>query len=224
MNEQPSRLAAGTDPSDRVLQIAGRIEDAIQAGDLAPGARIAEAALAASLDVGRAPLREALRLLEGRRLLTRTPNAGVRIVDVRGEDLVQLLGLREVLEGLASREAAANITLAEIHRLEDCLEAQARLDSEGLGAVFRNGSTDNDFHLGILAASRNQWLIQSLGRDLYSLLRLYRFRSASLGDRARQATVEHRRILDAIARRDPDAAEAEMRAHIRNGSTRLSRL
>ena len=56
-----------------------RIEAAIVGGDLQPGSKLSEQGLAASLGVSRGPLREAIRRLEGRKLLERTPNIGVRV-------------------------------------------------------------------------------------------------------------------------------------------------
>ncbi len=211
------------DHGDLVEQIVGRLETAIQLGHLAPGQRISEPALAMSLWVSRAPLREAVRVLEGRRLLHRTPNAGARIVQLSIADLEQILVTREALEGMACREAAAQMTLAEIDNLKECLKREIRIEAEGVGAVFRDGTQDNDFHVAIARASRNRWLTDLLTRDLYSLLRIYRFRSASTGDRVKEAHREHETILEALIRRDVDEAESLMRAHIRRGRENLLR-
>lgn len=89
--------------------------------------------------------------------------------------------------------------------------------------MFRAGTQDNDVHLAIVRGSRNRWLADALCRDLYALLRVQRARSAALGDRASRAHAEHRGILDAIRRRDPDEAEARMRAHIRAARANLDR-
>ena len=59
--------------------VAERLEGAIIEGRLEPGAKLSEQGLAASLGVSRGPLREAIRRLEGRKLLERTPNIGVRV-------------------------------------------------------------------------------------------------------------------------------------------------
>jgi DNA-binding GntR family transcriptional regulator len=211
------------DHGDLVEQIVGRLETAIQLGQLAPGQRISEPALALSLGVSRAPLREAVRILEGRRLLNRTPNAGARIVQLSLADLEQILVTREALEGMACREAAAQLTLAEIENLKACLRNENRLETDGVGAVFRQGTQDNDFHVAIVRASRNRWLTELLTRDLYSLLRIYRFRSASTGDRVKEAHREHEAILEALIRRDVDESEKLMRMHIRRGRDNLIR-
>src|SRR5689334_4936044 len=64
-----------------------RLEELIMRGELPPGARLPEQQLADTLGVSRGPLREAIRTLEGRRLVERTPHAGVRVVQLGLEDL-----------------------------------------------------------------------------------------------------------------------------------------
>src|SRR5260370_17240756 len=89
--------------------LAERIEAAIISGDLQPGSKIREQTLAASLGVSRGPLREAIRRLEGRKLLQRTPNIGVSVSALSPGDLYEALHLPEVLEGLACPLAAKTL-------------------------------------------------------------------------------------------------------------------
>ena len=89
---------------DRVFE---QIERAIVVGEFAPGSRLGEETLAERFGVSRGPLREALRQLEGRGLVVRLPHAGVRVVALGHEDLIELYEIRGNLEGLACRLAAA---------------------------------------------------------------------------------------------------------------------
>ena len=82
--------------------VAERIEAAIISGQLEPGAKLSEQGLAASLGVSRGPLREAIRRLEGRKLLERTPNIGVRVARLSLKDLHQILEVREALEHVSN--------------------------------------------------------------------------------------------------------------------------
>ena len=75
---------------------------------------------------------------------------------------------------------------------------------------------DQDFHLGIAAASQNQRLFSVLSQDLYEVMRLYRFRSSLRPGRAIEALNEHRAIVACLAARDPANAEDAMRAPIRS--------
>ena len=102
--------------------VAERIEAAIISGQLEPGSRLSEQALATSLGVSRGPLREAIRRLEGRKLLERTPNIGVRVAQLSLKDLNEILQVREALECLACSLAARNMPDAEIAALKKLLD------------------------------------------------------------------------------------------------------
>ena len=201
-----------------------RLEQAILSGEIGPGERVSELPLSQRFGISRGVLREAVRTLEGRRLLERTPNAGVRVVNPSLDDLEQLLIVREALEGMASRQAAETMSLRETRALRACFSDYDRtIEAEGLGAVFRRGTLDNDFHVQVVRGSHNRWLYEVLCRDLYALLRVFRLRSVVIGTRAEQATEEHLAILEAIEARDPDAAERLMRRHIASARENLLR-
>lgn len=208
-------------PGVLVDDIAARIETLIVSGELSPGARLPEQALAMSLGISRGPLREAIRTLEGRRLVERTPNAGVRVTQLSLEDLEQLLVTREALEGMAARGAAENMTAAEIRSLREVAAKTEQMHEQGPGAVFAGGA-DNDFHRRIALGSRNRWIVRALCEDLYALLRMYRLNAALRPvDESHATHQEHRDIIECIHQRDADAAEKAMRTHIRNGKVRL---
>lgn len=196
--------------------VIGRLEGAIISGELSPGTKISEQALARSLGVSRGPLREAIRRLEGRKLVHRTPNIGVRIAQLSKKDLMDLLVVREALEGMACRAAAENMSDAEIAALDGLLTAHSKHKTFRAGAGYYQESEDFDFHFRIAKASGNDRLISLLCEDLYHLLRVYRYKSSTRVGRAEQALREHRKIVAALAKRDPDLAEARMREHIRN--------
>ena len=191
-----------------------RLEEAIIGGELAPGERIFEQVLATDMGISRGPLREAIRRLEGRRLLTREPNVGVRVAELSLERLDDLLTVREALEGMACRIAAERFTDEEIQDL------QKMLDKHSAGVRSRKGyyqqGRDFDFHFRIAEASGNEFLISMISGDLYDLLRVYRYKSSTLKGRADEALEEHQKIVDALAARDPEQAEAAMREHLRN--------
>ncbi len=196
--------------------VAERIEAAIISGALEPGSRLSEQALATSLGVSRGPLREAIRRLEGRKLLQRTPNIGVRVAALSLRDLNETLQVREALEGLACALAAKNMTDAEIAALEQLLDQHERQKSVQEGRGYYQESKDFDFHFRIVTGSRNERLAQMLCGDLYYLLRVYRYKSSTKPGRAMKALQEHKAIVAALARRDPVLAEQKMREHIRN--------
>ncbi len=212
---------AATEPRVLIDDTVASLEKMIVRGQLLPGARLPEQALADALGVSRGPLREAIRTLEGRRLVERTPHAGVRVVQLSLEDLEQLLVTRESLEGMACRQAAENMTAAEIRQLRETAARIGKMLEHTPVAVFAGGA-DNDFHRQIALGSRNRWIARLLCEDLYSLLRLYRMQAAFRPAAKSRATHrEHLDIIECIHARDADAAEAAMRLHVRNGRDRL---
>ena len=203
-----------------VDDVQARIEDLIVKGEYSPGSRLLEQELADMLGVGRGPLREAIRTLEGRRLLERIPNAGVRVVELSPADIEQLLMVRESLEGMASRLAAEYMTLPEVKQLRATALNLATLGTRESEAIFRVDA-DQDFHHKIVLGSRNKWITNLLCRDLYTLLRLCRMRAGKLRQDRPSIHEEHLAIVDCIERRDADGAERLMRAHARQSRERL---
>src|SRR5258708_6172296 len=155
-------------------QVFRRLSAAILAGELAPGAKISEPALAKQYGVSRGPLREALHRLQERKLITRSPNQGPRVVKPSAEVLAELFVVREALEGMAARLAAINATEAEIVQLR----AAVAQNAIGLNGAKDAGAElderhDQDFHFSVAQCSRNPMLIELLCGELYPLLRLY---------------------------------------------------
>ena len=104
--------------ADRVFS---QIQDAIVKGELLAGAKISEAELTTRYGVSRGPLREALRRLEARKLLTRIPHVGVRVVELSIAELLEMYQVREVLEGMAARLAAIHATDEDVTGLKALL-------------------------------------------------------------------------------------------------------
>jgi DNA-binding GntR family transcriptional regulator len=196
-------------PQSLVDQLVERLEAAIMSGELPPGHRLSEHTLADSLGVSRSPLREAIRQLEGRRLVERVPNVGPRVIMTVGRDLEEILVIRESLESLAARLCAINISNEALEALEDLLNVRDKKLSNA-----KKLYDGYDFHVGIIMASGNKKLIDMLRGDLYYLMRIHRYRSGASPERAKLAPAEHHKILDAIKARDPDAAERLMREHL----------
>lgn len=190
------------------------LQMAIVKGDLAPGEKIGEVGLCERFQLTRGPLREALGRLESRGLLVRRPHAGVKVVSISGDELLELYRIREVMEGLAARQAAARMTDAEIQDLLATLDSHERMIEQAQGQAYYQAEGDYDFHHRIATGSRNSKLAQMLLGDLYYLVRLYRYRLSTASGRPHRALSEHRRIVEAIADRDGELAEFLMKRHI----------
>jgi DNA-binding GntR family transcriptional regulator len=196
-------------------QVYRRLSAAILAGELAPGLKLSEPALARQYGVSRGPLREALHRLQERKLVTRSARQGPRVVRPSAAALAELFMVREALEGMAARLVASHASDAEIAGLRAAVtDNAAALDGNAGGLVEIDDRHDQDFHFAIAQYSRNPMLTELLCAELYPLLRLYRGLPAGVRPRARRAVVEHERVVSAIEDRDADLAEIMMRRHI----------
>src|SRR3982751_4768800 len=93
--------------------VATELERLILAGELAPGSKLTEVALAARLGVSRGPLREACRMLEEAGLVRTEKNRGVFVRDIPIEEAVEIFDLRAAMDELVGRRLAARITPAQ---------------------------------------------------------------------------------------------------------------
>ncbi|MEW6442279.1 MAG: GntR family transcriptional regulator [bacterium] len=127
-------------------QIAFHLRDQIVHGELAPGARIAEADLAEKLGVSRAPIREAFRILEKKMLLELMPRRGARVTEISPAFVEWLYDVLTELYALLVKKASANRQEHDLKRLRDALkkmeEAAASGDAGSYhNALFAYGST-----------------------------------------------------------------------------------
>ena len=207
---KPPSLTAGT-LADRAFEW---LEEAIVKGDITPETKLDEVSLAKDFGISRGPVREAIRRLEGKKLVERVPHVGARVASFSKSDLRETLYVREALEGMACRLATERISDAEIDDLQKLLEGHAKQGALKAGEYYFQRPGDYDFHYRIIKASGNEKLIQLLIDDLYHLLRIFRYRSSSRKGRAQEALIEHRGIVAAMRARDADAAENLMRKHL----------
>ena len=91
-----------------------RILASIHASELPPGAVVNEAALAERFGVSRGPVREAVRRLQGIRMVSREPYMKASVVSFTGAEILELFQVREALEGMACRLAAERMTDKEL--------------------------------------------------------------------------------------------------------------
>jgi GntR family transcriptional repressor for pyruvate dehydrogenase complex len=194
--------------------------------ELKPGDRIpAERQLIRQLGVSRSSMREALRVLASRGLIEVREGLGTFVAKnhdpfishallvsslIGGQTARELHEVRAHVEPFCARLAAERATPADRAEIEATLERQAA----ALTSVDEFLDADVAFHLAIAQASENRVLVQML-RTVRALTMA---RMATLLSARRdmgRSYEEHRRIYDAVAARDPEGAEAAMRAHLR---------
>jgi GntR family transcriptional regulator of vanillate catabolism len=204
--------------------VAQRIRELILEGELAPGARVAESAIAERLGVSRTPVRNALPALAAEGLLQPVGRRGYAVRAFSVEDSFRGTELRCVLEGYAARELATHGVSAEtMEELRDCLAEGDRIFAKGY-IVTQEGEADyarmnRRFHDIIVDAAGNGLL-----RDL--IQRVYAVPFVDPGVVAFNAITpedifpillsghhQHHAVVDAIEAHQPDVAEAIMRGH-----------
>jgi len=198
-----------------------QIRTAIVKGELAPGTKVNEPQLSKQYGISRGPLREAIRRLEGCKLVEITANVGAKVISLNREQVIEIYEIRESLEGLACRLAASKATEQDCLNLRELLaNHEQQIQSEN-GRLYYQKEGDLDFHYLIVQLSGNTRLFNFLCDELYHLLRLYRMQTSSSPSRPVQAFKEHHQIVDAIERGDGELAELLMRRHIASAKETL---
>jgi DNA-binding GntR family transcriptional regulator len=194
---------------------------AILSGRLAPGTHVSVRPLSEEFGLSATPVKAALTALEREGFLVLHPHRGFFVPEVDREDMRELYELREVLDGIAARRAAALPSRdALVSRLTSLLEAQtAEVTAHNLSGY---GDLDVVFHQEILLAAGNGRL-QQVAENMIGQLRLGRATSARVPGRPNAALVEHGEIVAAIAAGQPQQAEKLARRHVRRSANALDR-
>ncbi|MDE4174892.1 GntR family transcriptional regulator [Phaeobacter sp. PT47_59] len=184
------------------------ILEAIDSGIFKPGDRLVESDLAERFGVSRTPIREALQRLETQSLLERDGRSLI-IASLDHNQMAELYVVRRELEGLAAGLAAQHATEEEIRVLQEMV----RSDDELVDAPSELARANRRFHEQIHLASHNRYLVQQL--DLvHRTMALMATTSLAAEGRGKIAQSEHKGIVDAISRRDADAASKALKDHI----------
>ena len=192
---------------------------------LAPGDRLPpERELAQQLNVSRASVREAMRLLDMRGLVVVRPGSGTFITEDTVEAIIQAFSsmpsaengaatdvfeMRLLLEPQVVSLAASRAMEADIRRMNEILDSQeADVAAGGSGAEF-----DSEFHFAIAEAAKNSALV-AVTQAISDILRQSRDDSLLSPERSRLSLQSHRRILASIESRQSEEAERAMTEHI----------
>ncbi len=185
----------------------------IQNGEYQRGEALTERALAEKLNVSRTPVREAFRCLEELGVLVSEPHKGVRISTYSEKKISNLYAVRELLEGLATREATENATPEGLEKLASILEeAREKIkvnDIEALACINQR------FHSQIATMSGNDYLINSL-RQVRENIGLLFSKSLHHEGRPERSIEEHIVIYKAMSLGYQTLAEDAARHHIKS--------
>jgi DNA-binding GntR family transcriptional regulator len=172
--------------------------------------RLDERAVSQQLGVSRTPVREAMTLLEQEGFLRTEPRRGIFIVRKTRRQIVEMIEVWAALESMAARlaaERASDAQIAELRRMFD--EFAEKRPSEHIDEY---SDANIAFHQALVRLGGSD-LIVSMTDNLFLHVRAIRKATISHGDRAERSLDDHLRIIEALARRDVEAAERLSREH-----------
>jgi len=184
--------------------------------ELKPGAVIDELALQKELNLGRTPIREALKRLEVEQLVTIIPRRGMFVSEISITDLYQIFELRLELETLAVRLAVQRGTEKHWQQMEKVLCSQPWHELSNIDLI----EIDDACHRIIFKAAGNRFLEQTLNTYYTLSLRLWYFFLAKIGN-MQAAIREHQQIYEAMCNGQADEAARLMKEHIQAFQTEM---
>ncbi len=224
---------AGEDPVYKVVrtsrlyeQIVQQIEESVLNGSLKPGDQLpAERELAQRLGVSRTAVREAVKALHEKGLVEAYSGRGTFVTDGTSQaarqsfDLMVKIGqqegaphlaeLRLILEPGIAALAAVRVKEDDLAAMREAVAVMDRAQDDPEAYI----EADLDFHLALAETVANP-LILSLIDSIVGLLREQRIKIFNVEGGPQRGQVHHKRILDAMERRDAEMARTAMRAHL----------
>ena len=190
-------------------------------GELLPSQPLSEHQLATTLQLGRTPVREAIKRLAKEGLVRSVPNRGTFIAELSAHDIMEIYQVRGRLESLAARIAATQMSAADIQALEQEILLTDALAAEGrVGDIFQS---DIRLHKRIIVATQNSRITAILAMldDQMYRVRAILPRSPEWLEAAQH---DHHAIVACIKARDGQGAEQAMEHHLRSSCERAMRL
>lgn len=207
--------------ADLASRIADQVLRAIGDGRLRPGEKVAEARLARELGTSRAPVREALRLLESQGLIVSNPRRGFFVHAYDADELSDIYDLRECLEIHAAVAAIGTMTDADIDRLEAQVEKLHALGREG--RTQEQVAADYAFHRMLCELGGNRRILRifdQIATELRSGIALV----GRVYDDPVALAGTHDPLIAALRARDPARMAAELREHLEDARVHVVKL
>lgn len=192
-------------------EIYRRLAESITTGEFPRGSRLIEADLCDRYGVSRTPLRAALAKLERDHLIQTEPHKGCVVRGHSREDIDELYELRKILEGAAIELAASRVRNDQLDRLSDLIEARKNMKTvDDRGEL---ADIDKQTHLLVAGSCGNSWLVGMIEMVL-RILHVYRHLDLRIEARARQAIIDHEKLVDSLRTGDGAMARELMCRHI----------
>jgi DNA-binding GntR family transcriptional regulator len=194
------------------------LKDAIIKGELKPGEKLAEEEIAKKLNLSRTPVREALQRLTTLGFLKLYPNQGIFVSQISLEDLKEVVQIRAILEGFATRITTNLITNQEIKKLENINEKMKLCcinNNTDIDKVNQYCNYDIDFHNIIINIANNKRLADIL-YNLREITTAFRNMAFKIPGNIEYSIEYHIKIIDAFKKRDSKQSEILAQKHVLN--------
>ncbi len=187
--------------------IANALENWIFQEKFKPGERLKESHVAKQLGTSQTPVREALRILEERGIVTHVPDKGATVVNLSQQDISEMLALRRLLEPMALEAARCKATEEEKKQTQTLLEKLGTAAEEN--DLLSYHALHMEFHRNIWKLSHNQHLAVLLDRICAPLWAFYRHRVRNNSGRQLSGKKTHKPLVDFIVKSDPLTTTAQ---------------
>jgi DNA-binding GntR family transcriptional regulator len=199
------------------------VKEAILSGQLIPNQPLVEEQLAATLNVSRTPVREALALLEHEGFISPSNGRGLYVRAVTHKEFMEMFIANEAVEPYLARRAAILATPTQLAAIEEAIDKAKACSLQMDTAGFLR--TSRDFHRLVGEAAGNRPLAEFVVKneertDMY----LINYGKVVKQERMAASINEHRAILSALQERDPEAAERLVIYHAQSLRERFTEL
>lgn len=191
--------------------VAEQLEQMIVEGILQPGERINESYLSNTLQISRAPIREACRKLAQYGIIENRTGKGSYVRQVNLKEAAELYELRGVLDALAAEQASQRASAEGLQTLHDLVEQMRVFAAEHASTEYF--ATNLRFHYQIVQLSANESLID-LYEVVFKKLSLFRQKTLSRPERLAASLAQHEGIFAAIRDKQTELAAKLARSHV----------
>lgn len=186
---------------------------------LRPGQRLVERELVEQIGVSRTTIREVIRQLSAEGLVTTIPQKGAIVAIPSPKEAAEVYEVRALLEGAAAKECAQNASEDHLRALRDAFAALERSVAAGEEPRLMLDAKNRLYQV-VFEGSDNP-TIRGILESLQARIAVLRATTLAAPDRPEQSVAEIRAIVEAIERRDPEAAAAAASFHVRKAATTL---
>lgn len=204
-------VRAGRGELSRTRKATVLLREMIISSRLPPGSMHLESDLAALLGMSRTPVREAAIALAARGLVEVRPRRGIRILPIAAEDMEEIYSILTERESLAAWQAAkAGVPQSDLKKMRALIDAMDR-------ALVRDdrsawAEADAEFHRKLVRLAGN-WRLEQVVATFSDQVQRARLVTLYLRPAPSRSNRDHRRLVDALAAADPEAAREIHRAH-----------